>query len=122
MPARRAAAILGHPRECLECGETFGSAKAEAEFCGDRCRQAFNNRRMKRGAEIYDLFMSLRHDRKTATILNVFTLVSRLATIYRREDADQRAGRRSWRHAAEIIGRRPYLKARVLQRRPLRDA
>ncbi|WP_238257871.1 transcriptional regulator [Methylobacterium gnaphalii] len=122
MPGHRAAAALGHPRECLECGETFASTKTDAEFCGDRCRMAFNNRRTKRGAEIYDLFMSLRHDRKTATVLNVFTLVSRLATIYRREDADQRAGRRSWRHASEIIDRRPYLKAKVLQRQPVRQS
>lgn len=102
-------------RACLDCGEAFASAITSAEFCGNACRMAFNNRRAKRGAEIYDLVMALRHDRATATLLKVWRLINRLASIYRDEDRAERAGRRSWRHPAEIIARRPYLKADVLR-------
>lgn len=102
-------------RACLECGEPFTSPSPEAEFCRPACRQAFNTRRSKRGAELYDLFMALRHDRKTATLLKVWRLLNRCAAIYRREDRAERAGRSSWRHPAEILTRRPYLKAEILR-------
>lgn len=102
-------------RACLECGVPFASGVAGAEFCGNACRMAFNNRRSKRGAEIYDLLMALRHDRHTATVLKVWTLLSRCAAIYREEDRAERDGRRSWRHPSEILARRPYLKAEILR-------
>ena len=75
----------------------------------------FNNRRAKRGAELYDLFMALRHDRATATLFKVWRLLNRLAALFREEDRLGRDGRRSWRHPAAIIERRPYLKADVLR-------
>ena len=106
-------------RVCLECGQPFGSAVREAEFCGPPCRMVFNNRRAKRGAELYDLFMALRHDRQTATALKVWRLLNRCAAIFREEDRSEREGRRSWRHPAEILARRPYLKAEIL--RPTRQ-
>jgi hypothetical protein len=102
-------------RTCLECGKPFGSAVREAEFCGPPCRMVFNNRRTKRGAELYDLFMALRHDRQTATALKVWRLLNRCAAIFREEDRSERDGRRSWRHPAEILTRRPYLKAEILR-------
>ncbi|APT31890.1 hypothetical protein MCBMB27_02599 [Methylobacterium phyllosphaerae] len=97
------------PRACLECGTLHTSANAEAEFCSDRCRMAFNNRRAKRGAELYDLFMALRHDRVTATRFKVWRLLNRLAAGFRAEDVAERAGRRSWRSPAAILARRPHL-------------
>lgn len=110
-PQERDKPGLGHPCPCLECGTPFTPRQADAEFCAPACRKTWNNRRLLRGAELYDLFMALRWDRRIATGLHVFTLLSRLAAIYRREDLDERDGRRSWASAARIIARRPYLRA-----------
>lgn len=108
------AAPAPHPRACLECGEPYTRGAADAEFCGARCRMAFNNRRAKRGAELYDLFMALRHDRAVATAYKVWRLLNRLAAGFRAEDVAERAGRRSWRPPAAILARRPYLTAERL--------
>ena len=103
--------IGGFRRDCLECGRPFAAAVSGAEFCGPACRMVFNDRRAKRGAELYDLFMALRHDRATATLFKVWRLLNRLAAIFRDEDRLERDGRRSWRPPSAIIERRPYLKA-----------
>lgn len=92
--------------------------QADAEFCGQACRKAWNNRRLVRGAELYDLVMALRWDRAAATGLHVFTALSRMAAGFRREDLDQRAGRRSWSPPARVIARRPYLRAERLKQQP----
>ena len=42
---------------CKECGEGFTSRQYNADFCGQACRRSFNNRRMTRGAMLYDLDM-----------------------------------------------------------------
>lgn len=100
------------PRTCLECGGALIPASPiEAEFCASACRMAFNNRRAKRGAELYDLFMALRHDRAVATAFKVWRLLNRLAAGFRAEDVAERDGRRSWRSPAAILARRPYLAA-----------
>ena len=101
-------------RTCCECGAAYEAVTVEATFCSAPCRKAWNNRRAVRGAELYDLFMALRFDRQTATALKVWKLLNRLAAIYRAEDKAERAGRLSWRPPAEILMRRPYLKADVL--------
>lgn len=105
---------LGHPRTCLWCGGAYVSPVAESEFCATPCRKSFNNLRAMRGAELYDLFMALRHDRAVATAFKAWRLLNRLASGFRAEDRAQRAGRRSWRHPAEIIARRPYLVSETL--------
>lgn len=101
-------------RCCLWCGSPVASLVAEAEFCGTPCRKAFNNLRAMRGAELYDLFMALRHDRAVATRFKVWRLLNRLAAIFRAEDKAERAGRMSWRSPAAILARRPYLAAERL--------
>lgn len=106
---------FGQPCPCLECGLPFMARQADAEFCGLACRKAWNNRRLLRGAELYDLFMALRWDRRAATGLHVFTALSRLAAGFRREDTQERSGRRSWASPARIISRRPYLRAERLK-------
>lgn len=111
----RAIHLGGFRRACLECGQSFAATVSGAEFCGPGCRMVFNNRRAKRGAELYDLFMALRHDRATATLFKVWRLLNRLAAIFRDEDRRERDGRPSWRHPSAIIERRPYLKADVLR-------
>lgn len=101
-------------RTCLECGGGYRPKGPHGDFCGDACRKAFNNRRMRHGAELYDLVMALRFDRQTATKLKVWRLINRLAAIYRREDMAERAGRPSWRHPRAVIAGHPYLKADIL--------
>lgn len=114
-PAERERPGFGQPCPCLECGAPFLARQADAEFCALACRKAWNNRRLLRGAELYDLFMALRWDRRTVTGLHVFTALSRLAAGFRREDTQQRAGRRSWASPVRIIARRPYLRAERLK-------
>lgn len=96
--------------ECLECGGTR-EAGAAGEFCATACRDAFNNRRKARGAELYDLFMVLRFDRERAKFLRVFQALCRLASNWRREDRARRAGRRSWRKPEDVLETRGYLRA-----------
>jgi hypothetical protein len=101
-------------RICSECGVEFRAAMKHADFCGTACRKLFNNRRLTRGAELYDLIMVLRFDRGPAQLLKVWNLICRLASEYRAEDQRERAGRKSWRSAREIIDRRPYLAGTVV--------
>lgn len=84
------------PCVCLECGDAF-EATQEAEFCCTGHRKDWNNRRMQRGAQLYDLWMSLRYERGRAKLFAAFTLVSALASAYRKADKALRGGRRSWR-------------------------
>ena len=96
---------------CLECGAAFRARLASDEFCGVACRKAFHNRRMRRGALVYDLLMALRFERKGAQLMGVWQALCRLASDFRQEDARERAGRRSWRKAGDVLGERPHLKA-----------
>lgn len=98
---------------CLECG---GAGSAAGDFCGSACRKSWNNRRMVRGAELYDLFMALRYERRTSYPLHLFGVICRAAALFRAEDLAERDGRRSWRPPADILARRPYLLARRLGR------
>jgi hypothetical protein len=97
---------------CLECG---GPGSAFGDFCCAACRKSWNNRRMVRGAELYDLFMALRYERRTAYPMGLFGIISRAAAMFRREDLAERAGRKSWRAPSDILERRPYLRATILQ-------
>lgn len=101
-------------RTCPECGESHEAHRADADFCSGPCRKAFNNRRLVRGAELYDLMMVLRHERGVAKALGVWRLVCRLTQGYRDEDVRERAGRPSWRPARKVIARHPYLDATVV--------
>lgn len=65
-------------------------------FCSSPCRQAFNNRRMQRGADLYDLFRALRRDRAKAKNLNLWTLMCQLEKKWNDEDAEKRDGRKSY--------------------------
>lgn len=98
-------------RTCAECGTPFLAAKRWGEFCSAEHRKTFNNRRLTRGAEIYDLFMCLRNERPLATALGVWKLLCRLAQAYREEDERERAGRRSWRDPKQMLAERPWLRA-----------
>lgn len=102
--------------ECLECGGPCESTAANAEFCTTACRKAWNNRRAMRGAEIYDLLMVLRFDRHRAQHLKVWTLMCRMVALFREDDWNARAGRRSWLPAEQVLDRKAYLHAMVVHR------
>lgn len=98
--------------ECLECGAPR-EAGAAGDFCATACRDAFNNRRKARGAELYDLFMVHRHERPRAVELRILQAMNRLASNWRQEDRDRRSGRRSWRKPEDVLETRTHLRAIV---------
>jgi hypothetical protein len=102
--------------ECLECGKPVVSTAVNAEFCCSACRKAWNNRRMVRGAELYDFMMVLRYDRGRAKALRIWTLMCRLVALFREDDHNVRAGRRSWSPAEQVLDKKAYLHAVVVHR------
>jgi hypothetical protein len=110
-------APTGFQRVCLECGDDFESMKSFGAFCCPAHRLAWNNRRSKRGAELYDLFMALRFQRGLARTLALWKLACRLVSAFRDEDWRERDGRLSWRSPRTVIEERPWLTAKTLVRR-----
>lgn len=105
------------PRPCLECGDPVHQPSTRPiDFCCGRCRKNWNNRRMLRGAEVYDLFMSLRYEREAAKKDGVWTTLTRLAQHFREADLRERDGRRTWKKAKDVRERRPHLNAIVVDR------
>lgn len=96
-------------RECQWCGEHFPAQGADQTFCCNGHRQAFNNLRLQRGAQLYDLFMCARYERKAAAGLKVWSLICTMLAHFRQEDRTERAGRKSWMPARGVVERRPYL-------------
>lgn len=90
------------PRVCRECGTEFQPKVPHAEFCCSPCRLAFNNRRMQRGAELYDLFMVMRYERGAAKALGLWAIMCRMAQAWRAEDDRQRGGRKSWAKSSTL--------------------
>lgn len=107
-----------YKRTCAECGEAFESADTKAEFCCTAHRQAFNNRRIQRGGELYDLFMACRYDRDLARTWRAMTMLYRMAQEFRAQDVAERQGRKSWRHPKRILERHPHLQAVATDIRP----
>jgi hypothetical protein len=106
---------------CLECGDPFESQRTFGGFCCPAHRADFNNRRMKRGAEIYDLVMAWRYQRGLDRLLGLRKLVCRMAAAFREQDHAEREGRRSWRNPTDVIAERPWLHAvTIIKRRAKR--
>ena len=103
-------------RDCLDCGTAFQAGHSTSLFCAPACRQAWNNRRLRRGAELYDLFMAFRFDRPLARALRVLSMLNRLASNFRDEDRRERGGRRSWTAPDVVAERAPHLRSTILQR------
>lgn len=101
-------------RACKECGATLEGMKPGARFCGSKCRLDFNNRRLQRGAEFYDLFMAMRYDREEAQKHGAWSMLCRMAQQMRDEDVAQRAGRKSWQPPSRVLADRPDLYAVVV--------
>lgn len=91
---------------CRECGLELKDKKPGALFCTPEHRKAFNNRRMIRGAEMYDLIMAQNYERELRSPLELQTLISRLARAARDSDKFLRDGRKSW-NAQETADRIP---------------
>lgn len=93
---------------CRECGIDLAplGLKKSAVFCKAEHRKDWNNRRMVRGAELYDLFMEKRYDRDTKEARDAWTIMSNLALAYRSADKKRRNGRKSW-NAKETVARLP---------------
>lgn len=87
---------MSAPCLCQECGNRISDPQREQLFCSAPCRQTFNNRRMKRGAELYDLFRALRRERGKAKELNLWTQICRLELEWQMQDEAQRPGRKSY--------------------------
>jgi hypothetical protein len=100
--------VHGSLKPCAECGNGH---PAKGDFCATACKDAFNNRRKARGAEMYDLYMAHRFERPLATSLGVFQAINRLASNWRSEDHELRASRKSWRPVRQVMEERIYLKA-----------
>lgn len=79
---------------CAECDNPISGRTKQ--FCSTKCRMAFNNRRMQRGAEIYDLFRALRLERDQAKALGLWSEICRLEFVWQQEDDRERPGRRSY--------------------------
>lgn len=96
------------PHLCRECGCDLAplGLKPSAAFCSPAHRKAWNNRRMIRGAELYDLIMADQYERDLRGPLELRAQISRLARVYRDADKALRNGRQSW-NAREAIARLP---------------
>lgn len=105
-----ASAVAAGNGSCRDCG---GPIDVPIGFCGSACRKRFNNRRMARGAVLYDLFMATRFDQPLAKRLKLWRLLNRLAAAYREEDRIEREGRQSWRDPKATIADRPWLVSTV---------
>jgi hypothetical protein len=97
---------------CTECGGMHAKA---GTFCSTACRQAYNNRRLQRGGEFYDLYMAYRFERELGVRLGLWQAINRLASNFRNEDKLLRDGRKSWRNPRLVLEERPYLKAQITQ-------
>ena len=98
------------PRACRECGKGVGGLRVDKAFCTSKCRSSFNQRRARRGAEIYDMFMTMRYERTLSTRAKALWFIAcRMANHWREEDVLRREGRLSWRDPTRMIARKRYL-------------
>lgn len=96
-------------QECKECGTPLTASRRPKTFCSTKCRQASNNRRMERGGQLYDLFMSMRFEREKATDLGLWAIMCRMASAMRDEDNRERDGRKSWQPVSAALERLPVV-------------
>lgn len=76
--------------QCRECGNEYtprtGRGRTNAVFCARECAQTFNNRRLRRGAELYDMFRVHRRERSASKRLGVWSIMCSLDTRWQEED------------------------------------
>ena len=89
--------VPGRSNQCLECGTEIKRKTSHGrpvKFCSTEHRKAWNNRRMTRGAILYDEIMKWRFDR--ANNKDAVTTMAQIASMFRDNDKRDRDGRRSW--------------------------
>jgi hypothetical protein len=101
-------------RCCRECGASFSAKRDTREYCDASCRRTWNNRRVSRGAILFDAVMAWRFERNAFEEVCGRRLFSQLASVFRAEDERQRAGRRSWDDARRVKQRNPEIFASVV--------
>lgn len=87
---------------CRECGNAYEAKSARAKFCSTSHEKAFNNRRMTRGALLYDLFMESRYE-KNADATYIRSVYQRVGMRFRDEDKAQRGARKSWLSLSDTL-------------------
>lgn len=94
---------------CAECGGPgHGTSRNYAQrFCSTACRKEWQNRRAVRGAELYDMFMTMRFDRANAK--GVYAVMCRMASEWNEQDKaaglTAETGRRSFSPVKEMMQR-----------------
>lgn len=97
-------------KTCPECGTAVEGAKT---FCSAPCRKAWNNRRMTRGAVLYDAFLALRYDRGWAKTVGLWQLICRLVSEWK--DIDEKAGRETFARPEKWVDEnRAWLRSKNL--------
>lgn len=99
---------------CRECGIGFEARRASTEFCSAACRRVFNNRRLLRGGQLYDLVMEWRHRRTAAAAAGAQTLLCRMAAAFKAQDDRERDGRLSWNDVEHVRARNAHLAANIV--------
>lgn len=94
---------------CRECDAQLSNR--QTDFCGATCRAIFHNRRSRRGAEILDLALAWRFDRRRAAQAKALTLLCRALAQFRAEDIRERGGRPSWDDVVRVRMRAARLTA-----------
>jgi hypothetical protein len=85
------------------------------EFCSPSCCRTFNNRKMIRGALLYDSVMTWRWDRGDGKEAAARTLLGQVASLFNAEDGRERDGRRSWDDLTRWKERNPRVAAKVIR-------
>jgi hypothetical protein len=97
---------------CSECGETFETQSHNpSKFCCSSCRKTWQNRRMLRGAILYDMMMEHRYNRKAEDSSEIRNVMYSLLAEWRAEDQEERIGKRTWLDPRAWIAKNPWLKA-----------
>jgi hypothetical protein len=99
---------------CRECAAPFSAPRTTREFCSVSCRQTFNNRKLIRGAAMYDIIMAMRFDRAAAKDSGAWSLLCRLAASFKAEDHRDRGGRKSWDDLPRVRDRHTSLSSTVV--------
>jgi predicted nucleic acid-binding Zn ribbon protein len=99
-------------RPCAQCGAPVARKLTDARFCSVKCGTDFRNLRAKRGAILYDLWMTNRHERRLAKTLKVLHVMTRLAMYW--FESDQK--RKTWNSATATIDRVSWANATVVHR------
>ncbi len=63
---------------------------------------------------VYQLLMAMRYERKLAGQIGLWSKLCTMLANFRREDREQRQGRKSWSPPETVIERRPDLLAKVV--------